>query len=213
MKKKDLEELFKYHSPIGNQPERYNIIRGKARDFAEAIIDNTEPSADQSAAIRKVREAMMTANAGIALGVPFVNVEPRTDPRTFLSIKGVAAMCHEANASYCRRIGDFTQTDWEAAPEWQKASAIAGVEFVLANPNAPASANHESWLAEKERDGWKYGAVKNPETKEHPCFVPYEQLPPEQQAKDHLFKGIVEALRPFISVGAERSDVEATASV
>jgi hypothetical protein len=40
--------------------------------------------------------------------------------------------------------------------------------------------------------------VKDPEKKEHPCFVPYESLPAEQQAKDHLFKGIVAALAPLL---------------
>ena len=49
-------------------------------------------------------------------------------------------------------------------------------------------------LKEKEADGWKYGAVKNPETKEHPCYVPYEQLPAEQQKKDALFIAIVHSL-------------------
>jgi hypothetical protein len=36
--------------------------------FAETIIRNTPPGSDQSAAIRKVREAVMTANAAIACG-------------------------------------------------------------------------------------------------------------------------------------------------
>ena len=35
----------------------------------------------------------------------------------------------------------------------------------------------------------------NQETKkEHPCFVPYEELPTEQKAKDFLFRGVVHAL-------------------
>ena len=42
-------------------------------------------------------------------------------------------------------------------------------------------------LAQKAADGWKFGPVKNPETREHPCFVPYAELPAAQQAKDHLF--------------------------
>jgi len=46
--------------------------------------------------------------------------------------------------------------------------------------------------------GWKYGAVKDADKKEHPCFVPYEELPKEQQAKDHLFKATVSALSPLL---------------
>jgi hypothetical protein len=55
------------------------------------------------------------------------------------------------------------------------------------------SASHENWMKQKEADGWKYGAVKNAETKEHPCYVAYSELPPEQRVKDYIFCSIVEA--------------------
>lgn len=103
-------------------------------------------------------------------------------------------MCHEANRAYCAAIGDMSQVPWNNAPDWQRESATKGVEFNIANPDAPASASHDSWLAVKEADGWKYGEVKDAEKKEHPCFVPYEELPEEQKRKDTLFKMIVEAL-------------------
>lgn len=63
----DIENIFSYHSPTGDQPQRYEAIRSAAKVLAQAIVDNTPASADQTAAIRKVREAVMTANAGIAL--------------------------------------------------------------------------------------------------------------------------------------------------
>lgn len=106
----------------------------------------------------------------------------------------IARVCHEANRAYCAAIGDKSQVPWSEAPEWQKESAINGVQFCLANPAAPPSANHDSWLEEKRRTGWKYGPVKDPGKKEHPCFVPYGELPAEQKAKDALFKAIVAAL-------------------
>jgi hypothetical protein len=111
-----------------------------------------------------------------------------------MKVEDIAKVCHEANRAYCQTLGDDSQLSWELAPDWQRESAIKGVQFNLANPTAPASASHDSWLAEKERDGWKYGPVKNADTKEHPCYVPYEQLPLEQRRKDHLFKAIVAAL-------------------
>jgi hypothetical protein len=114
-----------------------------------------------------------------------------------LTIAAIAAVCHEANRALCAGLGDRSQPTWAEAPEWQAQSAKTGVKFNLENPDAPASASHDSWLAEKERDGWKYGPVKDADKKEHPCYVPYEQLPLEQQAKDHLFKAIVAALAPI----------------
>ena len=116
-----------------------------------------------------------------------------------MKIIHVAAVCHEANRALCACLGDYSQPTWGEAPEWQAQSAITGVVFNLINPDAPASASHDSWLAEKERDGWIYGPVKDPEKKEHPCYVPYEELPVEQQAKDHLFKAIVGALAPLVT--------------
>jgi hypothetical protein len=106
----------------------------------------------------------------------------------------IARVCHEVNRAYCQSIGDFSQPSWDEAPEWQRKSAVNGVQFHIDNPEALPSASHDKWLEEKRRDGWKYGAVKNPDTKEHPCFVLYEQLPVEQRAKDFIFTAIVREL-------------------
>jgi len=88
-----------------------------------------------------------------------------------------ARLCHEINRAYCAAIGDNSQDPWETAPAWQRASAVKGVHHVLENPDAGPSASHDSWLAEKRADGWKYGPVKDVEKKEHPCFVEYADLP------------------------------------
>lgn len=108
--------------------------------------------------------------------------------------ESIAKVCHEANRAYCQSIGDNSQLPWEEAAAWQRESAIKGVEYALTNPDAPASAQHEAWLKDKLADGWKYGPVKDAEKKEHPCCVPYEELPVEQQKKDALFKAVVAAL-------------------
>lgn len=65
---KELDNLFSYHPPKGSQVERYNDIREAGRLFAQVILDSTPPGADQSAAVMKIREAVMTANAAIACG-------------------------------------------------------------------------------------------------------------------------------------------------
>lgn len=110
-----------------------------------------------------------------------------------MNIEAIAKICHEANRAYCAALGDNSQPAWESAPDWQRQSAVTGVRFSIENPDAPPSASHDSWLAEKERDGWKFGEVKDPEAKTHPCFMPYDALPVEQKAKDYIFQAIVRA--------------------
>ena len=110
-----------------------------------------------------------------------------------VSAEHIAKICHQANKAWCEVLGDNSQPSWEDAPEWQKTSVINGVKFHVENPDAKASASHESWLAEKKKDGWKYGKVKDADKKEHPCYVPYEQLPIQQQLKDYIFRATVHA--------------------
>lgn len=111
-----------------------------------------------------------------------------------MDIRDIAKVCHEANRAYCATLGDYSQPPWNEAPDWQRSSAVSGVQFHIDNPNAGPSASHSSWLAEKKADGWKYGPVKDPDNKEHPCYVPYEELPGDQKRKDLLFLSIVRAL-------------------
>jgi len=109
-----------------------------------------------------------------------------------ITIEACARAAHEANRAYCLSIGDMSQPSWDDAPDWQKSSAKNGVEGVL-NGNGPRE-SHESWLEEKRANGWKYGPIKNPAKKEHPCFVDYDALPLEQKAKDAIFIGVVRAV-------------------
>lgn len=113
-------------------------------------------------------------------------------------IEQIAKTCHEVNRAYCESIGDNSQPIWDDAPQWQKDSAISGVNFHLENPFSKPSDSHDNWMKEKLNDGWKYGPVKDPEKKQHPCMVEYNQLPKEQQTKDALFIAVVRSF--YISV-------------
>lgn len=106
-------------------------------------------------------------------------------------VERTAKFAHEINRAYCAALGDDSQPAWDDAPDWQQTSARNGVRFHLANPSAGPDHSHNSWLAEKAADGWRYGDVKDPIRKEHPCFVPYGELPTEQKAKDYLFRAVV----------------------
>ena len=108
----------------------------------------------------------------------------------------IAAICHEANRAYCTQLGDHSQPPWGEAPDWQKESAINGVQFHMDNPTAAPDDSHASWLAEKEAAGWKWGPKKDETLKLHPCFLPYHELPLDQRIKDQLFINVVRAVHP-----------------
>jgi hypothetical protein len=61
------DNWFVYHAPNAEQIPKYNELREAAKTFAETIMRLTPNCADQSAAIRYVRNAVMTANAAIAI--------------------------------------------------------------------------------------------------------------------------------------------------
>lgn len=111
-----------------------------------------------------------------------------------VTVEEIAMLAHNVNKAYCEALGDTTQVTWEKAPEWQKSSAVCGVHFHLSKERKPED-SHVSWMQQKVDDGWVWGPVKNPETKQHPCLVPFEQLPKEQQVKDYLFKAVVDSFK------------------
>ncbi|HXG84771.1 MAG TPA: hypothetical protein VNI84_12175 [Pyrinomonadaceae bacterium] len=63
----DLDNLFTYHAPKGDQAERYGKISLAAKEFARVVLENTPACADQTVAIRQIALARMMANATIAV--------------------------------------------------------------------------------------------------------------------------------------------------
>lgn len=61
-----LENDFTYHAPKPGQADRYTYIRNVGRVFADAIVQETPPSREQSLALTAIEEAVFWANAAIA---------------------------------------------------------------------------------------------------------------------------------------------------
>lgn len=113
-----------------------------------------------------------------------------------MNIIETARLCHEINRIYCESHGDMSQPTWDNAPAWQQESAINGVFFHRSKPDSTPRMSHENWLKEKLAAGWVWGPEKKPELKQHPCCVPYDELPAQQRFKDELFTTIVKASIP-----------------
>jgi hypothetical protein len=111
-----------------------------------------------------------------------------------MTITEIAEVCHEVNRAICEASGDMSQKPWSKAEGWQRESAVKGVSFALANPNATPEDQHDAWCKDKLESGWVYGEVKDPSERTHPCLVPYSSLPFEQRIKDHAFKAVVKTM-------------------
>lgn len=62
----DLENVFKYHRPKGDQADKYIQIREKAKELAILLLELCPESRERSLALTKIEESSMWANASIA---------------------------------------------------------------------------------------------------------------------------------------------------
>lgn len=61
-----IENTFTYHSPQGDQQERYIALRSKAKELAVLIVGLVPQGREQALALTKLEETVMHANAGVA---------------------------------------------------------------------------------------------------------------------------------------------------
>lgn len=58
---------------------------------------------------------------------------------------------------------------------------------------------HEVWACGRMAEGWRKGPERNDARKEHPCLVPYEELPEEEKTYDR--NTAMETLKFILSKG------------
>ena len=74
-------------------------------------------------------------------------------------------------------------------------------EGLLALAEEMARNTHEVWAAGRLAEGWTWGPVRDDALKQHPCLVPYDELPEEE--KDYDRRTSQETLRFILSFGYE----------
>jgi hypothetical protein len=62
-----------------------------------------------------------------------------------------------------------------------------------------AKNTHENWSNERIKKGWRYGQKRNDIKKEHPCLVPYEELPESEKEHDRIV--VKELLKTVVLLG------------
>jgi len=106
----------------------------------------------------------------------------------------IARVMHEAVRAWQKENGQEPAPPWSRAPQWMKTASYDGVVWRVNNPNAKASAQHDQWLSQKKKEGWKFGRVKDGVKKTHPLMVPYAKLPEFERRKDALVGAVVDSL-------------------
>ena len=61
-----------------------------------------------------------------------------------------------------------------------------------------AKNTHDVWAAQRIQDGWRFGEQRNDASKEHPCLVPYEDLPESEKEYDRAI--VSETVKVIISL-------------
>ncbi len=111
-----------------------------------------------------------------------------------VTVDQIARIAYEANRAYCRSIGDFSHVLWEDASQDIKKATIHGILRIQRDPDITPEQIHEEWRLFKEESGWKYGAVKDPVKKTHPCMLPYNKMHEKDKIKDIIFLSIAKPL-------------------
>ena len=63
---RDLESEYTYHAPVGDQVDRYQLLRSNFRQLAVLVVELTPESREQSKALTDLKQSSMWANAAIA---------------------------------------------------------------------------------------------------------------------------------------------------
>jgi hypothetical protein len=72
-------------------------------------------------------------------------------------------------------------------------------EELLELTESLAENTHDIWAKQRIAEGWKYGEERNDKRKEHPCLVPYDELPESEKQYDR--NTAIETLKVMVKLG------------
>lgn len=84
-------------------------------------------------------------------------------------------------------------------PQIEDLSGVVLTSDLLALTERLAERAHDVWAAGRISEGWRYGKERNDALKQHPCLVPYAELPDSEKQYDR--NAAMETLRYVVACG------------
>ena len=159
----NIEQITRRHNEYKHLAYRHNLALIDSSNSVDETLAQIYAVINKARRYAKFKEDLKTSN--------------ELQSRLVLAI-------HEANKEIQQQTGEIIPQ----LSEHLTKSILDGVYFVLDNPNCTPEQQHNNWVHFKRADGWRYGNTKDFERKEHPCLVPYSELPEIQQRKDAVFR-------------------------
>ncbi len=78
-------------------------------------------------------------------------------------------------------------------------SDVTLTEDILALTELLAQHTHEIWAHQRLAEGWTLGPQRDDGKKEHPCLVPYEELPDSERVYDR--NTAMETIKVVLALG------------
>ncbi len=114
------------------------------------------------------------------------------------TINFICKLCHDANNELMVANGETPCGDWDTLDDHLKQMTRDSVSVIIDNPSITAEDIHNTWMDNKRRDGWVYGATKDANKKTHPLMIPFADMNAIDKSKDQSFIDIVNSHRHLL---------------
>lgn len=106
-------------------------------------------------------------------------------------INKIADVAYSAVRAWDLQHSDAEIPVWAEADDETRTAVLVRVNKILSDPRAGDATFHNAWVDQMKADGWTFGKDLSETRKTHPELTAFHLMPPEMQARERLFRGVV----------------------